>query len=198
MVKIKHVFYEYICNDCGTLLRSVIPPNLKEEAQYGGNLQAPALSLTNTVNASMNKVSMFLQGMTNGELTPCEGYAAKLQKRAADGLREFREDLKRLLITRTIVYWDDTIIMILTGRACFRFYGDETIAYYTAHAHKDMESIEDDNVLPLLTSETKTMHDHNTINYNGKFHFKIWNATSISKETARRIPTTPATNGQQI
>lgn len=172
VVKVKHVFYEYQCNDCGTLFRSVIPPNLKEEAQYGGNLQALALSLTNTVNASMNKVSMFLKGMTGGELTPCEGYVAKLQKRAADGLREFREDLKRLLITRNIVYWDDTVIMILTQRACFRFYGDERIAYYTAHAHKDMESIEDDNVLALLTSDTKTMHDHNTVNYNGKFHFE--------------------------
>ena len=28
------------------------------------------------------------------------------------------------------------------ARACFRFYGDKTIAYYTAHAHKDMESLD--------------------------------------------------------
>ena len=115
---------------------------------------------------------MILKGMTNVELTPCEGYVAKLQKRGADGVREFREDLKRLLITRDIVYWDDTVIMILKERACFRFYGDERIAYYTSHAHKDMESIDDDNVLALLTNETKVMHDHNTVNYNGKFHFE--------------------------
>lgn len=57
-------------------------------------------------------------------------------------------------------------------RACFRFYGDETIAYYTAHAHKDMESLDDDNVLNLLTSETKAMHDHNTVNYNEKYSFE--------------------------
>lgn len=171
VVKVKHVFYEYRCNDCGTLFRSAIPPSLKEEAQYGSSIQALALSLTNTVNASMNKAAMFLKGITNGELTPCEGYVAKLQKRGANGLREFREDLKRVLITRNIVYWDDTVIMILAERACFRFYGDETIAYYTAHAHKDMESIDDDNVLALLTSDTKTMHDHNTLNYNGKFCF---------------------------
>lgn len=171
VVRVRHVFYEYRCDDCGTLFRSVIPPDLKEEAQYGSNIQALALSLTNTVNASMNKVSMFLNGITNGELAPCEGYVAKLQKRGAGGLRGFREDLKRLLITRSVVYWDDTVIMILKERACFRFYGDEAIAYYTAHAHKDMESIDDDNVLALLTSETKTMHDHNTVNYNRKFCF---------------------------
>ena len=172
VVKIKHVFYEYRCDLCGTLFRSAIPPNLKEEAQYGSGIQALALSLTNTVNASMNKVSMFLKGITKGELTPCEGYIAKLQKRGADALRKFREDLKKLLIKRSVVYWDDTVIMILTKRGCFRFYGDETIAYYTAHANKSMESIDDDNVLGLLTSDTKVMHDHNSINYNKKFHFE--------------------------
>ena len=172
VVKLKHVFYYYECNNCGTVFRSQIPPNLKEEVQYGSELQAFALSLTNTVNASMNKVAMFLSGITGGELTPCEGYIAKLQPRAAKGLRQFREDLKLLLITRKVIYWDDTVIRILTQRACFRFYGDETIAYYTAHAHKDMESLDDDNVLSLLTSDTKAMHDHNTINYNEKYSFE--------------------------
>ena len=171
VVKIKHVFYCYECNGCGTVFRSQIPPNLKEKVQYGSELQALALSLTNTVNASMNKVSMFLSGMTGGGLTPCEGYVAKLQSRAAKGLRQFREDLKLLLITRKVIYWDDTVIMILTQRACFRFYGDETLACYTAHAHKDMESLDDDNVLNLLTSDTKAMHDHNTVNYNEKYSF---------------------------
>ena len=170
--KVKHVFHHYKCNHCGTIFRSVIPPRLKEEAQYGSGIQALALSLMNTVNAPVNKVAMFMAGITHGELTPCEGYISKLQGRAAKGLQQFREDLKRLIITRTIVYWDDTVIMILTKRGCFRFYGDERIACYMAHEHKDMESIDDDNVLPLLTSDTKVMHDHNTVNYNKKFRFK--------------------------
>lgn len=172
VVKIKHEFFYYECSNCGSVFRSQIPPSLKEKAQYGSGLQAFALSLTNTVNASMNKVSMFLNGITGGELSPCEGYVAKLQARAAKGLRQFREDLKLVLITRKIIYWDDTVIMILAQRACFRFYGDETIAYYTAHAHKDMESLDGDNVLNLLTSGTKAMHDHNTVNYNAKYSFE--------------------------
>ena len=35
-----------------------------------------------------------------------------------------------------------------------------------------MESLDDDNVLNLLTSDTKTMHDHNTVNYNDKYSFE--------------------------
>lgn len=170
--KIKHVFYCYRCLDCGTEFQSVYPPSLRGDVQYGPGIQSLALSLTNTVNAAMNKTAMFLSGLTGGELSPCEGYVAKLQTRAAKGLREFREDLRMLLITRQVVYWDDTVIMILAERACFRFYGDEMIAYYTAHSKKDMESLDEDGVLDLLTADTKTMHDHNTVNYNKKYCFE--------------------------
>jgi hypothetical protein len=138
VVKIKHEFYYYKCNNCGSIFRTQIPPQLKEKAQYGSEIQALALSLTNTVNSAMNKTARLLTGITEGKLSPWEGYIAKLQVRAAMELRQFREDLKRVLITRHIVYWDDTVVMILTKRACFRFYGDETIAYYTAHSNKDM------------------------------------------------------------
>lgn len=170
--KIKHVFPYYRCPDCGAEFRPAYPPTLRGDVQYGPGIQALALSLTNTVNAAMNKTAMFLCGMAGGELSPSDGYVAKLQARAAKGLGEFREDLKRLLVTRRVIYWDDTVIMILGERACFRFYGDEGIAYYTAHSKKDMESLDDDNVLNLLTADTVAMHDHNTVNYNKKYFFE--------------------------
>lgn len=81
---------------------------LRGNAGYGNTLQAMALTLTNNVNAAMNKNAMFLAGITLGDLTPCEGYIAKLQKRAAKGLIQFCTDLKQLLITRRVLYWDDT------------------------------------------------------------------------------------------
>ena len=90
---------------------------------------------------------MFLSGLTAGGLAPCDGYISKLQNRAGRALVRFCEELRLLMITRTLLYWDDTVIMINTARACFRFYGDETIAYYTAHLHKDMESL-DNGALP--------------------------------------------------
>lgn len=170
--KVRHRFYFYECTECGEIFELRCPPNLRGEVQYGSTLQAFALSLTNTVNAAMNKTAMFLEGISGGDLTPCEGYVAKLQKRAAKNLMQFRQDLKLILITLRIVYWDDTVIMIMTQRGCFRFYGDEHIAYYTAHEKKDMAGIVEDNVLALLTSETFVMHDHNTLNYNKKFSFK--------------------------
>jgi len=34
-----------------------------------------------------------------------------------------------------------------------------------------MEGLDEDNILNLLTAETKTMHDHNKVNYNEKYCF---------------------------
>ncbi len=171
VVRRKHIYYYYRCLDCGTQFRSVVEPRLKEKCQYGSMVQAVALSLMDTVNAPVNKTAMFLSGLTAGELEPCDGYISKLQNRAGTALVQFSEDLRLLMITRTLLYWDDTVIMINTARACFRFYGDGTIAYYTAHLHKDMESLDDDRVPALLTAETKIMHDHNKANYNARYSF---------------------------
>ena len=171
VVKIKHVFKYYQCMDCGTVFRALIDPHLKENAQYGNELQALILAQINSENVAINKVASFMAGITHGELTPSEGYIAKLQKRAAKRLEEFENDLHCLVIQQPIVYWDDTVIFVNTHRECMRFYGNERIALYTAHEHKDMESLDDDNILPLLTAETTVMHDHNVVNYNTKFCF---------------------------
>ena len=170
--KIRHIYYIYRCSCCGQLLRTEIEPGTRQQCQYGPVVQALALSLTNTVNSPFNKTSMFLNGITSGELSPCDGYIAKLQRHASSALSTFMKDLKKLLITRALVYWDDTVIMIMTQRGCLRFYGDESIAYYTAHGKKDLDSLEDDKILELLTEETRVMHDHNTVNYNDIFHFR--------------------------
>ena len=162
----------YECSDCGELVRTGISPNHRAKCQYGAGVQAIALSLMNTANASMNKTAAFLSGLTGDEIHPSEGYIAKLQKRAAKMLQPFREDLRNYLLTKRVIYWDDTVIFINTERSCFRFYGDEHVAFYTAHLHKDLAGINDDKILPLLTAETYVMHDHNTVNYNRNFFFR--------------------------
>jgi len=172
VVKTRHEYYIYECQGCGEYFRTEIAPTLRAQCQYGSMTQAAALSLMDTVNAPINKVRTFLSGLTGGQVTPSEGYIAKLQLRAANALCTFMEDLRLMLITRSLVYWDETVIMINKTRGCLRFYGDETIAYYAAHPHKDMESLDEDNVLILLTPDTSVMHDHNKVNYNEKYSFR--------------------------
>lgn len=171
-VKRRHHFKIYRCPCCGKEVHKPIPKNLKEENQYGTGVQAAALSLMNSCNVPINKTGEFLEGVTNGQVHPSDGYLAKLQKRNAEALRQFMLDLKNVLIVRAILYWDDTVIMIDKERGCLRFYGDEHIAYYVAHLHKDLDGIMQDQILQNLSKETKVMHDHNTVNYNQVFIFQ--------------------------
>lgn len=172
VVRRRHNYHIYECVDCGARARLQIDRKLKETNQYGSNIQAAALSLMVTGNVAVNKARMLINGMTKGEMNPSEGFICKLYKRASLGLAEFMADLRLLLIRRAVVYWDDTVIMIKTRRACMRFYGDETISYYTAHESKDLNGLVEDNVLELLTPETTVMHDHNKVNYNERFCFQ--------------------------
>lgn len=172
VIKRRHEYHIYECVDCGAAVRLQIEKQLKEKNQYGSNVRALALSLMATGNVAVNKVKMLINGMTSGLMTPSEGFISKLYKRASDSLETFINELKKILICRILVYWDDTVIMIQTKRACMRFYGDETISYYTAHNHKDLDSLIEDDILTLLTADTTVMHDHNRVNYNEKFSFQ--------------------------
>lgn len=172
VVKVKHVFYGYKCTDCGRIFHMTIPLNLKENAQYGNGVQAMILSLINSDNVPINKIASFFDGITGGNITPSEGFIAKVQGRFAVSLETFVDDLRLYLIQQSLIYWDDTVIFVNTKRACLRFYGDEKISLYKAHEHKDFQSLQDDEVLHLLTNKNKVMHDHNKVNYNSQFVFE--------------------------
>lgn len=171
-VKRRHKYAVYVCTDCGAQVRLQIGKHLKQQNQYGSTVQALALSLMVTGNMAINKVCMFFPGMTGESLHPSEGYVCKLFRRAAKELGNFKAGLKKIMLQKSVLFWDDTVIMIHKHRACMRFYGDERISYYTAHEKKDLDSLIEDNVLDLLTAKTTVMHDHNTVNYNERFCFE--------------------------
>lgn len=171
IIKKRIHFKEYKCSNCNNVIRKDIPVNLKEENQYGNNVQATALTLTNIGNVPMNKVRKIICGLTMGEIDLSEGYIAKLQKRAASKLTKFIDDLNFYISHLNLLYWDDTVIMINKKRGCMRFYGNEDIALYYAHMYKNKKGLDKDNILKLLSSSTVVMHDHNIVNYNDEYSF---------------------------
>ncbi len=164
-IKRRNHFITYKCNCCNKEVHKNIPVRLKEENQYGSEIQAVALSLANEGNVSMNKVRHIIRGISHDEIDMSEGYIAKLQKTASQKLKTFKEDLYKRILKLYLLYWDDTVIMINKKRSCLRFYGNEFIAYYTAHLKKDEKGIIEDNILNTLSKNVTVMHDHNKVNY---------------------------------
>ncbi len=169
--KIRHRFLEYRCLDCGSIVK--VPYNgLVAKNQYGNVIQSMALSLMNLGFVSINRTRRILTGFSTDNIALSEGYLAKLQKRYSKQLKQFVQDVKGKLLLSPLLYWDDTVVFVDTARACMRFYGNERLALYTAHLHKDLDSLIDDNILPALSASTTVMHDHNTINYHDGFIFR--------------------------
>lgn len=153
--KIRHRFKVYCCPQCGKEVHERIPADLKEENQYGIQVQAMALTLMNQGNVPLNKVRKMTYGFTEGEILLSEGYLCKLQQRASLNAWDFCEDIRKEILKQDVVSWDDTVIMINTQRACLRFYGTEKLALYKAHMHKDKEGLDRDNIF-----ETAPSHHH--------------------------------------
>lgn len=172
VVKRRHKFIEYECKECGKKFHEDIPNNLKEENQYGPEVQALELTLMNQANVTINKAQKITYGMTNGEIDLSEGYIAKLQKRASDKLANFMKEMKTEIIKQKLLHWDDTVIMVDTNRSCLRFYGTENLAMYTAHEHKNKEGLDEDGILNVLANDAVVIHDHNKVNYNEEYKFK--------------------------
>lgn len=171
IIKKRIHFKEYKCPKCNKIVRKNIPVNLKEDNQYGSNVQATALTLTNIGNVPMNKVRKIICGLTMNEIDLSEGYISKLQKRAALKLENFITDLKFYITHLNLVYWDDTVIMINKNRSCMRFYGNEDVALYCAHMQKNKVGLDKDDILKKLSSSTVVEHDHNIVNYNDEYSF---------------------------
>jgi len=150
VIKKRHKFPIYECEKCGHKFHQPIPDKLKEENQYGSNVQALALSLMNIGNVSVNKVRKMIYGLSEEEVNPSEGYIIKQQKKAALALNNFIRELTDRCLKLSIVYWDDTVIEINKHRGCLRFYGDEKTALYRAHQQKNKEGLDDDAILKLL------------------------------------------------
>lgn len=171
IIKKRIHFKEYKCLNCNNVVRKDIPVNLKEENQYGNNVQATALTLTNIGNVPMNKVRKIICGLTMDEIDLSEGYISKLQRRASLGLTKFISDLKFYITHLNLVYWDDTVIMINKTRGCMRFYGNEDVALYCAHSQKNKVGLDKDNILNMLPSSAVVEHDHNILNYHNDYSF---------------------------
>ena len=67
-----------------------------------------------------------------------------------------------------------------------RFYGNERLALYRAHAKKDRDGIDEDGILGALGPETTVIHDHVNPNKN-KIQTFFWNPARILGFRAKKF-----------
>ena len=199
VTKTRNNIHNYKCSCCKK--RVSANNDLPRGVTYGDNINAIGLSMMNEANTPLNKISSFISGITNNEINLCEGYLIKLQKRCADKLTNFIQDLKEKVISLDHVFWDDTVVKLgllestegfdekdldylekikkdenkkdnKIRNGIIRFYGDNYWALLLGHRSKDSDGIDDDGILDNLSENCVVMHDHVLLNYNDKYCFK--------------------------
>lgn len=166
IIKRRHKFYEYICKECGRIVKSEIPCYLHAENNYGANIKTLCSTLTNYGFISYNRTRKIINGLTDGEIDPSEGFITKLQKQASDKLADFTFDVKEQILESKLNYWDDTVVKIgEKDKACLRVYTNESFVLYKAHMSKDKVGMDEDGILQNLPSDCTVMHDHLLHNY---------------------------------
>lgn len=173
IIKRRHKFYEYKCKECGSIVKSEIPNWLHAENNYGANVKTLCTTLTNYGFISFNRTRKIIKGITRGEIEPSEGFITKLQKQAAERLKDFVFDAKEEIKKGNLVYWDDTTAHIgEKEKACLRVYTDGLIVLYKAHMAKDTEGMDEDGILQNLPSSCTVMHDHLLHNYCEEYQYQ--------------------------
>lgn len=168
----RHYYKVYKCPCCGKEVHEEIPNKLKEDCQYGDTVKILSLTLSNVGNVPLNKIRRILSGLSINEINPCEGYLAKLQRKASKATLPFLNELRDYIINSKLVCWDDTVIMVNTHQACMRYYGNDNVCLFKAHEKKNMDGLDKDNILNVLPKTSIVEHDHNKVNYNDKYSFE--------------------------
>lgn len=196
ITKTRNEIQNYKCSCCHKNVSA--NEDLVRGVSYGDNINSIALSMMNEANVPLNKITSFFRGATNNEVTLCEGYLSKLQKKSAKRLEQFNKDLKAHILGLSKLYWDDTVCKFGIGepeegfdekdleyqkskdeddktnirKGIIRFYGDDTCALLIGHRNKNKDSLDTDGILEFLPETCVVMHDHLLINYNSKYHYK--------------------------
>ena len=195
ITRTRNNIHNYKCSSCKKNIsaNNILPRGVS----YGENVNAVCLSMMNESNTPLNKITSFISGITNNEITLCEGYLIKLQKKSADNLKKYTHDLREKVISLKNLFWDDTTVKFGIGEpsegydekdleylqknddkdkkvrsGIIRFYGDNEWAYLIGHRFKNKDGIDDDCILSELKEDCVVMHDHVLLNYNDEYSFK--------------------------
>ena len=199
VTKIRNNIHTYKCSGCKNKVSA--NDNLPRGVTYGDNIKAIGLSMMNESNTPLNKITSFISGITNNEVNLCEGYLIKLQKKSADALNNFHDDLSKKIISLKHLFWNDTVVKFGLGEpsegyddedikyldkikedeeknikkirnGVIRFYGDNNWALLIGHRTKKEAGIDEDGILDNLSEDCVVMHDHVLLNYNDKYCFQ--------------------------
>ncbi len=144
------------CPSCGREIESSFPEKILAPVQYGNNTMALASYLMNYQLIPFNRTSAFFRDVFN--LPVSEGWLETARKRLSLSVAKQMEVVKNLLSKSEVANFDETGVSHNGKREWLHTASSEKATYYSIHAKRGTEAMNDIGILPDFNGTA--VHDH--------------------------------------
>lgn len=140
----------------GKRYRAEFPEGVKSAVQYGENLKAHSVYLSQSQLLPVGRVSEYFRDQVGISLSA--GSIVNFNQEAYENLEGFEERLKQVLREEKIINADETGVNINGKRLWIHGAGNEKYTYLMPHKKRGHEAMDDMGVLPYY--QNNLCHDH--------------------------------------
>lgn len=151
----EHQLVEQWCPKCGACCQGAFPEGVDAATQYGPNVQALAVYLSQFQLLPLQRITEFFADWKLGSVS--EGSLVNWVREAAQRLGPTQETLARLLLLSPVAHVDETGGRIEGVLHWFHVVCTRWLTIYHWHRKRGREAIEDIGLLPKYTG--RLMHD---------------------------------------
>lgn len=144
------------CPSCGREIESSFPEKILAPVQYGNNMMAFASYLMNYQLIPFNRTAVFFRDVFN--LPASEGWLETTRKRLSLLLKKPMESVKNMLGKSEVLHFDETGASHNGKREWLHTVSSEKATYYSIHAKRGTEAMNDIGILPDF--DGTAVHDH--------------------------------------
>lgn len=160
----EYITHEKICPRCGKVHKSEFPANISQPTQYGVNMRAQMIYLTDYQLIPLKRAVEMIEAMSGQ--TVSQGTLVTTSEKLYQALEKPVEAIKQQIIESKVVHFDETGMRSEGKTKWLHVASTETLTYYEMHQKRGTEATVEIGILPQFNGTA--IHDHWTPYYTFK------------------------------
>jgi len=145
-----------VCPHCGVVNRGQFPCGVTQPTQYGANVKAHAVYLTNYHHIPMERTAQFFEDVFGQRVS--EGVVLEAVSKVADHVKPSNEVIKQKLIDAEVVHFDESGLRVEKKGQWLHVASTPELSYYEVHPKRGCEAMDAIGILPCFHGIA--VHDH--------------------------------------
>ena len=160
----EYITHEKICPRCGKVHKSEFPTDISQPTQYGVNMRAQMIYLTDYQLIPLKRAVEMIEAMSGQTIS--QGTLVTTSEKLYQTLEKPVEAIKQQIIESKVVHFDETGMRSEGKTKWLHVASTETLTYYEMHQKRGTEATVEIGILPPFNGTA--IHDHWTPYYTFK------------------------------